>query len=81
MKKHRIAIAKQHVHWTPEQGKKVMEVTFKCFIWSDRFDPKLKVPTVKHPDLVMVWITFSGEMGRPTAGFYFLPKKQMAKYE
>jgi len=24
----------------------------------------------------MVWVTFSGEMSRPRAGFYFLPKTQ-----
>jgi len=52
-----------------------MKVTFKCFgcvppsfdtyLSSDQFDPRFKVPTVKHPDSVMVWGAFSGEMGRP----------------
>ena len=41
---------------------------------SDRFDPRYTVPTIKHPDSVMVWGAFSGEMGR--AGPYFLPKIQ-----
>jgi len=43
---------------------------------SDWFDPRFKVPTVKHLESVMIWGSFSGEMSRPKAGFYFLPKKQ-----
>ena len=43
---------------------------------SDWFDPEFKVPTVKHLESVMIWESFSCEMGRPKAGFYFLPKKQ-----
>ena len=41
---------------------------------SNRFDPRFTVPTVKHPDSIMVWGAFSGEMGR--AGLYFLPKNK-----
>jgi len=29
----------------------------------------------------MVWEDFFGEMGRPRAGFYFLPKKQKMNSE
>ena len=41
---------------------------------SNKFDPRFTVPTVKHPDSIMVWGAFSGEMGR--AGLYFLPKNK-----
>jgi len=43
---------------------------------SDQFDPRFKVPTVKHqtPRFSYSLGAFSGEMGRPRAGFYFLPK-------
>ena len=39
-------------------------------------DPRFKVPTIKHLESVMIWGSVSCEMGKPKAGFYFLPKKQ-----
>ena len=87
MRKQRIAFAKKYIHWTPAQWKKVMfsdESNFQVFRMgspmirrprsSNRFDPKYTVPTVKHPDSVMAWGAFSGEMGR--GGLYFLPKNK-----
>ena len=46
---------------------------------SNIFDPRFAVPTVKHPDSMMVWGAFSGEMAR--AGLYFLPKNKKMKSE
>jgi len=43
---------------------------------SDWFDPRFKVATVKHPESVMICGAISCKMGKPRAGFYFLPKKQ-----
>ena len=87
MKKQRIAFAKKYIHWTPAQWKRVMfsdESNFQVFRVgspmvrrlhdSNRFDPRFTVPTVKHPDSIMVWGAFSAEMGR--AGLYFLPKNK-----
>ena len=87
MKKQRIAFAKKYIHWTPAQWKRVMfsdEINFQVFRVgspmvrrphdSNRFDPRFTVPTIKHPDSIMVWGAFSGEMGR--AGLYFLPKNK-----
>ena len=87
MKKQRITFAKKYIHWTPAQWKKVMfsdESNFQVFRMGspmvrrsrsfNRFDPRYTVPTVKHPDSVMVWGAFSGEISR--AGLYFLPKSK-----
>ena len=87
MKKQIIAIAKKYIHWMPAQWKRDMfldENNFQVFrVGSplvrhphafNRFAPRFTVPTVKHPNLIMVWGTFSGEMGR--AGLYFLPKNK-----
>ena len=41
---------------------------------SDCFDPRYTVSTVKHPESVMLWGSFSGEKGR--GGLYFLPKNK-----
>ena len=46
---------------------------------SGRFDPRYTVPTVKHPQSVMVWGYFSGEKGR--RGLYFLPKNKKMNAE
>ena len=87
MKKQCIAFAKKYIHWTPAQWKRVIfsdESNFQVFQVgspmvrrphaSNRFDPRFTVPTVKHPDSIMVWGAFSGKMGR--AGLYFLPKNK-----
>ena len=42
---------------------------------SIRYDPRYTVPTVKHPQSVMVWGAFSGDKG--TAGLFFLSKNVM----
>ena len=41
---------------------------------SDHFDPRLTVSTVKHWQLVMVWVCFFGEKGR--GGLYLIPKNK-----
>ena len=41
---------------------------------SDCFDPRYTVPTVTHPESVMLGGSFSGEKGR--GGLYFLPKNK-----
>ena len=46
---------------------------------SDHFDPRYTVPTVKHPQSVMVWGCFSGEKGR--GGLHFLPKNKKMNAE
>ena len=46
---------------------------------SDRFDPRYTVPTVKHPQSVMVWGCFSGVKGR--GGLYFLPQNKKMNAE
>ena len=87
MKKQRIAFAKKYIQWTPAQWKRVMfSDESNCQVFrvgspivrrphaSNRFDPRFTVPTVKHPDSIMVWGAFSGEVGR--AGLYFLPKNK-----
>ena len=87
MKTKRLASAKKYSHWTTEQWRKVMfpnESNFQVFKMgsttvrhprsSDRFDPPHTVPTVKHPQSVMVCRCFSGEKGK--GGLYFLPKNK-----
>ena len=46
---------------------------------SDRFDPRYTVPTVKHPQSVMVCGCFSGVKDR--GGLYFLPKNKKMNVE
>ena len=41
---------------------------------SDPFDPRYMVSTVKHPESVMLWESFSGDKGK--GGLYFLPKNK-----
>jgi transposase len=41
-------------------------------IGSYRYSSRYTVKTMKHPDSVMVWACFSGNVGR--GGLYFLPK-------
>jgi hypothetical protein len=85
MKKKRIAFCKAYKDWPPKQWEKVMysdESTFRCIrsttykvqrpSGSNRYDSRLTVTTVKHPDQVMVWGCFSGAVGR--GGLFFLPK-------
>ena len=87
MKKQLIAFAIKCIHWTPAQWKRVIflsESNFQVFRVrssivrrlhaSKRYDPRFIVPTVKHPDSIMVWGAFSGEMVK--AGLYFLPKNK-----
>lgn len=87
MKKKRLLFAKKYQHFTAEDWGKVMysdESTFKCIratkskvrrpAGSDRFDSRYTIKTVKHPDSVMVWGCFTGNVGR--GGLYFLPKTQ-----
>lgn len=90
MKKKRLGFCKKYKDWTSEQWKKVMfsdESTFRLVRGGSktvrrpstvsRYDPKYTVKTVKHPDSVMVWGAFSGNMGR--GGLYFLPKNVTMK--
>ena len=92
MKTKRLAFAKKYSHWTTEQWKKVLffdESNFQVFkmgsttVWrprsSDRFDLRYTIPTVKHPQSVMVWECFSGEKGR--GGLHFLPKNKKMNAE
>ena len=71
MKKRRQAFAKKYAHWTTKEWKKVMfsdEHNFQVFRIgsttvrhprsSDRFDLRYTVPTVKHPESVMLWEVF-----------------------
>ena len=71
MKKQRIAFAKKYIHWMPAQWKRVIfsdESNFRVFQVgspmvqcphaSNRSDPRFIVPTVKHPDSIMVWSFF-----------------------
>ena len=73
MKKRCLAFAKKYAHWTTEEWKKVMfsdesnfqvfrmgSTTVQCPRSSDRFDPWYTVPTVKHPESIMLWGSFSG---------------------
>ena len=46
---------------------------------SDRFQNKYVVKTVKHPQGQMVWVCFSGSVGR--GSLWFLPKQQMMNTE
>ena len=48
-----------------------------CTSTTSWFDPKFTVKTVKHSASVMVWSTFSGNIGH--AGLYFLPKNVTIK--
>ena len=41
---------------------------------SDRFDLRYTVPTVKHPESVILWESFSGDKGR--GPLHFLPKNK-----
>ena len=85
MKEQRLAFVKRHAHWTPTQWRKVMFSDESMFrvgstkVWrpssANRYDPQYTVPTVKHPQSLMVWVAFSGDKGR--AGLYFLPKNVM----
>ena len=86
MKQKRLEFAYKYKDWTKEMWNSVMfsdESTFKCIRsscnrvrhppGSNRFASKYTFKTVKHPDFVMLWGTYSGKMGK--AGVYFLPKK------
>lgn len=92
MVKKRLAFARKYKDWTVEQWKKVLfsdESTFKCKRPrprrirrpknSDRYAPQYTRKTVKHPDSVMVWGSFSGAGGR--GGLYFLPKNVTMRQE
>ena len=85
MKKERFNFCKKYHHWTGTEWRKVMLGDESIFTLArgvskigrrpstaSRYDPKFMVKSVKHPESVMVWGAFSGNMGR--AGFYFLPK-------
>ncbi|KAG7156092.1 Transposable element Tcb2 transposase-like 4, partial [Homarus americanus] len=90
MKKKRINFCKKYQHWTSDDWKKVMfsdESTFRLVRGASKIvrrpknvswcSPKYTVKTVKHPDSVMVWGTFSGCEGR--GGLYGLPKNVTMK--
>ena len=87
MRTKRLRFCRKYRHWTPEMWRKVLfsdESTFKViqgrrgFVRrppnSNRYEPRYTVPTVKHPDSVMIWSSFSGAGGK--AGLFFLPKGQ-----
>ena len=84
----RLKFAKKYKDWTPEAWSKVMfsdESTFRCIRATrsrvrrpkemSRYLSRYTVKTVKHPDQVMVWACFSGDVGR--GGLYFLPRNVM----
>jgi hypothetical protein len=85
MKRKRLAFCRIYKNWIAADWGNVMyldESTFRC-IWSikfrvrrtpgfNRLDSWYTVKTVKHPDSVMVWGYFTGDVGR--GGLYFLPK-------
>ncbi|KAG7175342.1 Transposable element Tcb2 transposase-like 1 [Homarus americanus] len=90
MKKKRINFCKKYQHWTSDDWKKVMfsdESIFRLVRGASkivrrpknvsRSSLKYTVKTVKHPDSVMVWGTFSGCEGR--GGLYFHPKNVTMK--
>jgi len=58
---------------------KMGSTTVRCPRSSDRFGPWYTVPTIKHPQLVMVWGCFSGEKGK--GDLYFLPKNKKMNAE
>ncbi len=81
----RLQFAKKYRNWSAEAWSKVMfsdESTFRCIRATrsrvrrpktvSRYLSRYTVKTVKHPDQVMVWASFSGAVGR--GGIYFLPK-------
>jgi transposase len=85
MKKKRLVFAQKYKDWTTEQWSRVMfsdESTFRCIratktkvcrsMGSDHYDSRYTVKTVKHPESLMVWGSFSGAVGR--GGPFFLPK-------
>ena len=74
MKAKRLAFAKKYEHWGEEQWMNVMfsdESLFRCVIsssgkvrrprGSNCYDEKYTDKTVKHPDQVMIWGSFSGK--------------------
>ena len=76
MTKKRLDFTKKYRNWTVEE-KKVMfsnENTFNCFRGTpervchpsniSHFHPNYTVRTVNHPDQVMMWGCFSGDVGR-----------------
>ena len=84
MRKKRFNFCKKY-HWTATEWRKVMfsdENTFTLVrevskivrrpSTASRYDPKFTVKSVKHPESVMVWGAFRGNLGR--AGLYFLSK-------
>ena len=84
-KQTRLAFAKKYEHWTEQEWRRVMwsdESTFQCGAkkrgklrrpqGANKYDSRYVETTVKHPDSVMIWGCFSGEMG--CGGFYELPK-------
>jgi hypothetical protein len=85
MRKKRVALAKKFKDWTPEQWGKVMfsdESKFRTLrvvqrkvrrpLGSYRYSSQYTLKTMKHPDNVMVWACFTGDVRR--GGLYFLPK-------
>jgi hypothetical protein len=84
-RKKRVALARKFKDWIPEQWGKVMfsdERTFRTLrvvqrkvrrsFGSYRYSSRYTIKTMKHPDSVMVWACFTGDVGR--GGLYFLPK-------
>jgi hypothetical protein len=83
MKKKRLAFAQYYKNWTTKQWSRVVfsdESTFRCIrktkvrrpMGSDRYDSRYTMKTVKHPESLMVWASFSGAVG--CGGLFFLPK-------
>ena len=85
MKKKRLDFAKKYKDWTSEQWGKVMfsdESTFRTLravhkrvrrpLKSYKYSSQYTVKTMKHPESVMVWGCFTGDVGR--GGLFFLPK-------
>lgn len=81
----RLQFAKRYKDFTTEDWRRVMwsdESTFQCGAvrrgklrrpqGMNPLDPRYLHLTTKHPPSVMIWGSFSGEMGR--GGIYFLPK-------
>lgn len=87
MRTKRLEFAKKYSSWTADQWMSVMfsdESLFRAYdssdqrVWreegSDRSDPELTTPTLKHGPQVMIWGAFSGNGGR--GSLYFLEEKQ-----
>ena len=92
MKEQRLAFAREYRNWGVEEWKQVMFSDESLFVLrfgnqahrcrrakgSDRFTPEFTRKTVKHPQKVMVWGSFSW---RGRGGLEFLNKGEIMNAE